>query len=68
MTTDDGGVERHPTRPTRGRPPGSRKPSRDGGARSGWADAFRRMATRGDDRLIDGDWPATDFDKAEWEW
>ena len=36
--------------------------------RAGWDDAFRRMAERGDDRLVDGEWPATDFDEAEWEW
>lgn len=36
--------------------------------RAGWDDAFRRMAQRGDDQPIDGNWPATDFDKAEWEW
>jgi antitoxin MazE len=36
--------------------------------RAGWDDAFRRMAERGDDHLIDGEWPATDFDSTEWEW
>jgi antitoxin MazE len=36
--------------------------------RAGWAEAFRAMAERGDDELIDGEWPATDFDKTEWEW
>ena len=36
--------------------------------RAGWAEAFRTMAERGDDKLIDGEWPATDFDKTEWEW
>jgi antitoxin MazE len=36
--------------------------------RAGWEEAFRRMAERGDDKLIDGDWPATEFDKSEWEW
>jgi hypothetical protein len=36
--------------------------------RAGWADAFRKMAECGDDELIDSEWPATDFDKTEWEW
>jgi antitoxin MazE len=36
--------------------------------RAGWADAFREMAEHGDNELIDGEWPATDFDETEWEW
>ena len=36
--------------------------------RAGWNEAFRRMAERRDDRPVDGELPATDFDKAEWEW
>jgi antitoxin MazE len=37
--------------------------------RQGWAEAFRRMAAAGDDKLLDaGSLPATEFDKNEWEW
>lgn len=36
--------------------------------RAGWAEAAREMAANGDDQLIDGDWPPTDFDLNEWEW
>lgn len=36
--------------------------------RAGWAEAFREMAQRGDDRLIDGDWPATRWDRTQWNW
>mgnify|MGYP001295974741 CR=1 FL=1 len=36
-------------------------------ARSGWADAARRMSQRDEDRLLDAPTP-TDFDKEEWEW
>jgi antitoxin MazE len=35
--------------------------------REGWAEAARRMAERGDDRLLDPETPAT-FDETEWEW
>ncbi|MBI3998107.1 MAG: AbrB/MazE/SpoVT family DNA-binding domain-containing protein [Armatimonadetes bacterium] len=35
--------------------------------RQHWAEAFRSMAARGDDRLIDQPVP-TVWDKAEWEW
>ncbi len=37
-------------------------------ARAGWAEQFDAMAERGDDRLIDGDWPAPRFGEGEWEW
>lgn len=37
--------------------------------RSGWEDAFRRMAARGDDALVDGKtWPPSRWDRTEWEW
>ena len=37
--------------------------------RSGWEDAFRRMAQQGDDALLDREsWPQTRWDKTEWEW
>jgi antitoxin MazE len=35
--------------------------------RQGWADAFRVMAERGDDHLLDEPRP-TSFDETEWEW
>jgi antitoxin MazE len=35
--------------------------------REGWAEAFREMAERGDDRLIDEPTP-TVWDAEEWEW
>jgi len=35
--------------------------------RAGWEDGFRRMAERGDDRLLDKPRP-TLFDETEWEW
>jgi hypothetical protein len=34
--------------------------------REGWEEAFRAMAERGDDRLIDES-PSTVFDDTEWE-
>jgi antitoxin MazE len=37
-------------------------------ARAGWAEAFREMAARGDDKLLDGGGPATRWDKEEWAW
>lgn len=38
-------------------------------ARSGWDDAFRRMAERGDDELLDRDsLGRSDWDDEEWEW
>ena len=37
--------------------------------RSGWEDAFRRMAAQKDDALLDrGTWPPTRWDRGEWEW
>lgn len=37
--------------------------------RSGWTDAFQRMAAAGDDGLLDGEsLVASDWDKTEWEW
>ena len=38
-------------------------------ARSGWDDAFRQMAERGDDSLLKGDVAtAESFDARDWEW
>ena len=37
------------------------------GARAGWAAAFARMATAGDDALLDAP-VETDFDRTEWQW
>jgi antitoxin MazE len=38
-------------------------------AREGWDEAFRSMAARGDDALLDGGAPAlTRWDEREWEW
>ena len=38
-------------------------------ARSGWDQAFRQMAGRGDDRLLDADAPSAESFEAEgWEW
>jgi antitoxin MazE len=37
--------------------------------RAGWATAFRTMAERGDDRLLDvAGGSTTKWDKDEWEW
>lgn len=37
--------------------------------RQAWGAAFRSMAKRGDDSLIDKDLPTqTEWDEAEWEW
>lgn len=39
------------------------------GARKHWAEAFRRMAERGDDSLLDReDLQPTQWDKTEWKW
>jgi antitoxin MazE len=35
--------------------------------RQGWEEQFRAMHQRGDDRPID-DFPASTWDKEEWEW
>lgn len=37
-------------------------------ARQGWDEAFRKMAAHGDDRMLDGEQAAGDWDKSEWEW
>ncbi len=38
-------------------------------SRSGWDEAFAKMAERGDDRLLDADADlGTDWDQAEWRW
>ena len=36
--------------------------------RQGWDEAFRRMAERGDDVLMDGTVTLTSFDESEWKW
>lgn len=36
--------------------------------REGWAESAKRMAAAGDDELIGGNWPETDFDRIEWQW
>ena len=36
--------------------------------RAGWAEAFRRMAEKGDDVLLDRDAIRTAWDEEEWEW
>ena len=36
-------------------------------AREGWADAFRQMAAKGDDRLLDQP-TSTKWQTEEWEW
>lgn len=36
--------------------------------RSGWDQAFQKMARLGDDILLDGDDLATTWDIEEWEW
>ena len=38
-----------------------------GRPRAGWGEAFREMATRGDDRLLDEP-RGTRWDEKEWEW
>jgi antitoxin MazE len=35
--------------------------------REGWAEAFREMAKRGDDKLLDPEF-ANAWDEEEWEW
>lgn len=37
--------------------------------RQGWEEAFRQMAERGDDRLLDSDLTGqTEWDRKEWQW
>jgi antitoxin MazE len=39
------------------------------GTRSGWAEALRQMAVRGDDQLLDAEASAgSSWDRHEWEW
>ena len=43
--------------------------TRAGQPRQGWSEAFRQMAQRGDDELLDGDLATSDsFDAESWEW
>ena len=37
-------------------------------SRTDWADQFRQMAERGDDRLLDADVTLTEWEATEWEW
>jgi antitoxin MazE len=40
-----------------------------GKARQGWDEAFRQMALRGDDELLDGDVATSEtFDEESWTW
>jgi antitoxin MazE len=37
--------------------------------RAGWGEAFRAMATAGDDRLLNGDVTTpSEWDRREWQW
>jgi antitoxin MazE len=36
--------------------------------REGWAEQFKAMAERGDDKLLDADAVTTTWDEEEWEW
>jgi antitoxin MazE len=36
--------------------------------RHGWAEAFKAMAARGDDQLLDKGFSHTSWDEEEWEW
>jgi antitoxin MazE len=36
--------------------------------RKGWAEAYKKMAALGEDRLLDGEQPLNEWDKKEWEW
>jgi antitoxin MazE len=36
--------------------------------RADWADQFRQMAERGDDRLLDPDVTLTEWEASEWQW
>lgn len=42
------------------------RPARN--VREGWEDRFRVMAANGDDRLLDGNLPASDWDETDWQW
>ena len=37
-------------------------------ARSGWSLAFKQMALKGDDKLLDSEPLPTRWDKEDWEW
>jgi len=37
-------------------------------ARQGWEEQFQQMAIAGDDQLIDGDFPLTEWETTEWAW
>jgi antitoxin MazE len=36
--------------------------------RSGWDEAFEKMARAGDDKMLDSQTPSTRWDTEEWEW
>lgn len=36
--------------------------------RSGWEDAFKQMAQKGDDKLLDKEISTSNWDNEEWEW
>jgi antitoxin MazE len=36
--------------------------------RADWADQFRQMAERADDRLLDSDLVLTEWEATEWQW
>jgi antitoxin MazE len=36
--------------------------------RAGWGRAFARMARAGDDKLLDGQPPASRWDEKDWQW
>ena len=36
--------------------------------REGWDEAFAEMAARGDDKLLEPDFPPTEWEKTEWTW
>jgi antitoxin MazE len=42
--------------------------SADKGPREGWENAFKKMATTGDDQLLEQDLFDSNFDKDEWKW
>jgi len=38
-------------------------------SRKNWSDAFKKMAAKGDDQLLDSEEPiSTNWDESEWEW
>jgi antitoxin MazE len=39
-----------------------------GGPRHGWAAAFEKMAQYGDDELLDGGGPETQWSRKDWKW